>query len=215
MLRSMPRARTLQCFLQKQWSLTWNITKRGGFSAIGQPARQSSLSGWLHYASCQQLPSTDTQRKLWRRRQTQTGGNSGRAMSLDHMNLFARGDSDMQNSWTIVESYNSKGFVICGTLVPGAVLLLPQTVLHWNAKTIEDVTWESLSVIRILSRKPGMACYSCFVDFVADLCDENRDSITYSSHSPATTCVPASYQPSPTLTHPAVTIAFLFYKAWC
>lgn len=169
MLRSMTRAQTLHCCLQKQCSMTWNNTKHGGFSAIGQPARKSSLSGWLHSASCQQLPSTELQRKLWRRRHTRTEGNSGRAMSLNNMNLLARGESDTQSSWTIVESYDSKGFVICGTLVSGAVLLLPQTVLHWNAKTIVDVTWESLSVIRILSRKPGIVFFARFADFDAEL----------------------------------------------
>jgi hypothetical protein len=41
------------------------------------------------------------------------------------------------------------------TLIPGAMILLPQTYLHWNITDIKDLTCESLSIIRLLAEKPG------------------------------------------------------------
>mmetsp|Transcript_60378 Transcript_60378/g.148535 ORF Transcript_60378/g.148535 Transcript_60378/m.148535 type:complete len:231 (+) Transcript_60378:201-893(+) len=76
-----------------------------------------------------------------------------RCMSLDQFNIF-EGERDVQR--TIVESYKSNGFVVNGVLITGSVLLLPEAVLHWNVNEMKDLTWDSMSVIRVLARKPDV-----------------------------------------------------------
>mmetsp|Transcript_17131 Transcript_17131/g.39494 ORF Transcript_17131/g.39494 Transcript_17131/m.39494 type:complete len:308 (+) Transcript_17131:314-1237(+) len=70
---------------------------------------------------------------------------------LDSMDLF--GD-DAKGTRTVVESYTPEGFIINSTFVEGATILLPEMVLHWNVEGMQDVNWESISLVRLMSKKP-------------------------------------------------------------
>lgn len=60
----------------------------------------------------------------------------------------------VSDSKMVVESYGENGIVINSTNVKGAVMLMSDSAFHWNVEGIRDVTWESLAVIPILSKKP-------------------------------------------------------------
>jgi hypothetical protein len=78
-----------------------------------------------------------------------------RHMSIDKYSLFGGDEAGEQR--TSVDSYNKHGFMVNGVLVQGAVILLPETTLLWNVSTMEDITSESLVVLRLLLTKPGAA----------------------------------------------------------
>ena len=81
-----------------------------------------------------------------------------RHMSIDKYSLFGGNEAGEQR--TSVDSYNKHGFMVNGVLVQGAVILLPETTLLWNVSTMEDITSESLVVLRLLLTKPGAAIIS-------------------------------------------------------
>lgn len=72
------------------------------------------------------------------------------ASPLEAMNLLG----PMGAHRSTIESYNSEGFVINGTLVKGAVVILPETVMFWNVGEMKDMTWESLSIVNVMAKKP-------------------------------------------------------------
>jgi len=69
---------------------------------------------------------------------------------LEAMNLLG----PMGAHRSTIESYNSEGFVINGTLVKGAVVILPETVMFWNVGEMKDMTWDSLSIVNVMAKKP-------------------------------------------------------------
>ncbi|KAJ1476022.1 NADH dehydrogenase 1 alpha subcomplex assembly factor 3 [Baffinella frigidus] len=60
---------------------------------------------------------------------------------------------------TVVESYHDSGFIINGTLMQGAVMLLPSSQLLWNVSNLEDITWDSLVALRMLQKKPELCVF--------------------------------------------------------
>lgn len=70
-------------------------------------------------------------------------------------NIFLPRGEDGRPSRSVVESYTNNGFVVNGTLFPGAVVLLPEAALLWNVSIMDDVNWDSLIALRVLSPKPG------------------------------------------------------------
>jgi uncharacterized protein len=58
---------------------------------------------------------------------------------------------------TVVESFHDSGFIVNGTLMQGAVMLLGSSQLMWNVSELDDITWESLVALRMLKLKPGAA----------------------------------------------------------
>jgi hypothetical protein len=74
---------------------------------------------------------------------------------LSLSNIFLPRGEDGRPARTTVESYTNTGFLVNGTLLPGAVVLLPEAALLWNVETMEDITWESLVALRVLNPKPG------------------------------------------------------------
>ena len=78
-------------------------------------------------------------------------GRRGFALS----NVFLPRGEDGRPSRSVVDSYTNTGFVVNGTLLPGAVILLPEAALLWNVESMEDITWDSLIALRVLSPKPG------------------------------------------------------------
>jgi len=69
-------------------------------------------------------------------------------MSLDKFSLF---DSSTLNDLTVVQSYNQYGVVVNGVILPGAVLLLPETSFLWNVNSLEDITPDSLKVLTMVT----------------------------------------------------------------
>ncbi len=74
---------------------------------------------------------------------------------LSLANIFLPRGEDGRPGRIVVEQYTNTGFVVNGTLQPGAVILLPEAALLWKVESIEDITWESLTALRILNPKPG------------------------------------------------------------
>ena len=70
--------------------------------------------------------------------------------------MFLPRGEDGRPARTTVESYTNTGFLVNGTVLPGAVVLLPEAALLWNVETMEDITWDSLVALRVLSPKPGL-----------------------------------------------------------
>jgi hypothetical protein len=121
------------------------------FASVGPSARkcQSVVPAWLNASTRRpdmfntasaNMPLSDVGRGI------------RRSSTFDEYNIFSGIDS---GSHTVVQSYTDEGFVVNKTLITGAMILLPQTYLHWNVNDIKDVTWESLSIIRLLAVKPG------------------------------------------------------------
>jgi len=73
-----------------------------------------------------------------------------RHMSFE--NVF--GDSD--GSRTVVESYHESGFMVNQTLLQGAVILLPSSSYLWNVTDVEDITVDSLVILKMLKKTPGL-----------------------------------------------------------
>jgi hypothetical protein len=73
-----------------------------------------------------------------------------RHMSFE--NVF--GDSD--GSRTVVESYHESGFIVNQTLLQGAVILLPSSSYLWNVTDLEDITVDSLVILKMLKNTPGL-----------------------------------------------------------
>jgi hypothetical protein len=70
-------------------------------------------------------------------------------------NMFLPRGEDGRPSRSVVESYTNNGFVVNGTQYPGAIVLLPEAALFWNVSSMDEVTWDSLIALRVLSPKPG------------------------------------------------------------
>lgn len=70
--------------------------------------------------------------------------------NLSLTNIFESDDSR-----SMVESYSPHGFVVNGMLMQGSVILLSNTQLVWNVRSLQDITWESLAVLQVLKQKPG------------------------------------------------------------
>ena len=121
----------------------------GGFSMLAPTAPRASkqqpmVPTWLNASS--RRPDALHHSTL-----STIGRGIRRFSALEELNIF---DVDV-GSHTIVQSYSEQGFLVNHTLVSGAMILMPQTFYHWKVEDIKDLTWESLSIIRVLAVKPG------------------------------------------------------------
>mmetsp|Transcript_27167 Transcript_27167/g.52972 ORF Transcript_27167/g.52972 Transcript_27167/m.52972 type:complete len:282 (+) Transcript_27167:330-1175(+) len=80
-------------------------------------------------------------------------GRRGMNSPFDAMNMLG---GSAEPGRTIVESYTQDGFVVNQTFVEGAAILLPRMIVHWNVTEMSDITFESLSILRIMQDKPEM-----------------------------------------------------------
>ncbi|XP_075370654.1 NADH dehydrogenase [ubiquinone] 1 alpha subcomplex assembly factor 3 isoform X2 [Mycteria americana] len=53
-------------------------------------------------------------------------------------------------STMFIEGYTSRGFTISGDLVVGPCAILPRAILQWNVGSYRDISYESLSLFRLL-----------------------------------------------------------------
>ncbi|CAI9576385.1 unnamed protein product, partial [Staurois parvus] len=49
-----------------------------------------------------------------------------------------------------VESYSRQGFIINGNQVIGPCAIIPRAILQWNVHSYKDISYESLSLFRLL-----------------------------------------------------------------
>jgi len=68
--------------------------------------------------------------------------------------LFAHGT-------TSVESYSSRGFVVNGVQLPGAVLLLPDQSFLFSAAAVGELTPASLTPLLLLEERPELLILGC------------------------------------------------------
>ena len=83
-----------------------------------------------------------------------TAREQARWMSIDKYSLFGGDEAGLQR--TSVDSYNKHGFVVNGVLIQGAVILLPESTLLWNVSSMQEITPDSLVVLRLLLNKPEL-----------------------------------------------------------
>ncbi|KAK4815305.1 hypothetical protein QYF61_026210 [Mycteria americana] len=60
-------------------------------------------------------------------------------------------------STMFIEGYTSRGFTISGDLVVGPCAILPRAILQWNVGSYRDISYESLSLFRLLEPQIGVA----------------------------------------------------------
>lgn len=54
-----------------------------------------------------------------------------------------------------IEGYSEYGFMVNGVQFRGGLFAFPGFALMWDAHEFEDLTWESLALIRTLQTPPG------------------------------------------------------------
>ncbi|GBG32181.1 NADH dehydrogenase ubiquinone 1 alpha subcomplex assembly factor 3 [Hondaea fermentalgiana] len=60
-------------------------------------------------------------------------------------------EGHMEENMNTIEAMEDNGFYISGNFVEGAVLVLPETLLSWNAKTLDDITPDHLAILEHLN----------------------------------------------------------------
>jgi len=74
--------------------------------------------------------------------------------SMDMMSMASAGAAAAGKTPTSVNGFTDHGFMINGVLVPGGVMLLPETSFMWNCTNVSDITEESLRLVKLINPRP-------------------------------------------------------------
>ncbi|XP_077307801.1 NADH dehydrogenase [ubiquinone] 1 alpha subcomplex assembly factor 3 [Lithobates pipiens] len=101
---------------------------------------RASAPRWMKYGSAITAPTWQPQRS---HRLFPTGDELYEKTTVTHVE---RDSPDIM----FVESYSRQGFIINGNEVVGPCALIPRSILQWNVLSYRDISYESLSLFRLL-----------------------------------------------------------------